>query len=162
MDYNSISKIYIEFLQLRFATVFPFCNYSLIGGILSFEIDIVIRELLIKNSGSVCHDLNTLFGCLLHELGVQVKLTHIIEKQVEVKNFNQFYTFHMFNIIKWKSSKEYLVDVSPFLISCFKPIEIGNEISVSSNCGPNSLFRCIKSNKDNSYFYQEKFQNSND
>ncbi|KAM9961071.1 hypothetical protein ACTFIW_010247 [Dictyostelium discoideum] len=190
MDYNSISKICfekninikelilkklnldinyeikslkdIEILQLRFASVFPFCNYSLIGGTFPLEIDIVIRELMINNSGSICHDLNTLFGCLLHELGVEVKLIHIIENQVEVKNFNPFYTLHILNIIKWKSSKEYLVDVSPFLFSCFKPIEIGNEIGVSSNCGPNSLFRCIKSNKDNSYFYQEKFENSND
>ncbi|KAM9986987.1 hypothetical protein ACTFIY_011397 [Dictyostelium cf. discoideum] len=190
MDYSSISKICIEksinikelilkklnlninfeikslkdieFLQLRFANVFPFCNHGLISGTISLEIDVIVRELIFKNSGSFCHGLNTLFGCLLYELGVEVKLIHIIGKQVEVKNFNPFYIFHMFNIIKWKSSKEYMVDVSPFLISCFKPIEFGNEIGVTSNGGSNSLFRCIKSNKDNSYFYQEKFENSNE
>ncbi|KAM9941547.1 hypothetical protein ACTFIT_008105 [Dictyostelium discoideum] len=58
---------------------------KIIGGTLSLEIDIVIRELLINNSGSVCHDLNTLFGCHLHELGIEVKVIHIIEKQVEFK-----------------------------------------------------------------------------
>ncbi|KAM9991262.1 hypothetical protein ACTFIZ_004679 [Dictyostelium cf. discoideum] len=190
MDYNSISKICIEkninikelilkklnlninyeikslkdieFLQLRFSSIFPFCNYGLTNGTGSIEFEDILRDLIYNNFGSFCFGLNTIFGCLLYELGVECKLIHILVKQVDVKNFNPFYTYHMFNNIKWKNSKEYIVDVSPFLMTCFKPIEIGNEIGVPSNCGPNSLFRCIKSNKDNSFFYQEKFQNSNE
>ncbi|KAM9996977.1 hypothetical protein ACTFIZ_001921 [Dictyostelium cf. discoideum] len=150
-----------ELLMVKFAEYFPYNNIDVLRRGPTIDMDYIVETMIEKGDGNICLNYNILFGMLLQEYGIQVQLIKVIDGGEDLVYPN--IEFHYFNVMKFKN-KKYLVDACFTFLSCYFPIEIGNEVGQSPKLTNNSkIYRIIESETENGILiYQEKTNSLND
>ncbi|KAN0006634.1 hypothetical protein ACTFIU_003350 [Dictyostelium citrinum] len=145
-----------ESLMIKFAEYFPYNNIDVLkeNGP-TIDMDYIIETMIEKEVGNICLNHNILFGMLLQQYGLKVQLIKAIDggENLVYPNIG----LHYCNVMEFKN-KKYLVDACFTFLSCYFPIEIGNEIGQSPKLRNNpKIYRIIPSETENGVFiYQEK------
>ncbi|KAN0042632.1 hypothetical protein ACTA71_011441 [Dictyostelium dimigraforme] len=157
-----------ELLMVKFAEHFPYNNIDVLkkNGITN-DLDYIVETMIVKEVGNICLNHNILFGMLLQEYGLKVQLVKAIDggENLVYPNIGLHYT----NVMVF-NNKKYLIDACFTFLSCYFPIEIGNEIGQSPKLTNNpKIYRIIPSSAidatataDNVFIYQEKTGALND
>ncbi|KAM9957615.1 hypothetical protein ACTFIW_012581 [Dictyostelium discoideum] len=150
-----------ELLMVKFAEHFPYNNIDVLKDGPTIDMDYIVETMIEKEVGNICLNHNILFGMLLQEFGIKVQLIKAIDggENLVYPNIG----LHYCNVMEFKN-KKYLVDACFTFLSCYFPIEIGNEIGQSPKLTNNpKIYRIIESKSENGVLiYQEKTNPLND
>ncbi|KAM9941707.1 hypothetical protein ACTFIT_005069 [Dictyostelium discoideum] len=150
-----------ELLMVKFAEHFPYNNIDVLKDGPTIDMDYIVETMIEKEVGNICLNHNILFGMLLQEFGIKVQLIKAIDggENLVYPNIG----LHYCNVMEFKN-KKYLVDACFTFLSCYFPIEIGNEIGQSPKLTNNTkIYRIIESETENGVLiYQEKTNSLND
>ncbi|KAM9998744.1 hypothetical protein ACTFIY_008410 [Dictyostelium cf. discoideum] len=150
-----------ELLMVKFAEHFPYNNIDVLRDGPTIDMDYIVETMIEKEVGNICLNHNILFGMFLQEFGIKVQLIKAIDggENLVYPNIG----LHYCNVMEFKN-KKYLIDACFTFLSCYFPIEIGNEIGQSPKLTNNpKIYRIIESETENGVLiYQEKTNSLNE